>query len=208
MGGGSIICSNVITHVLTNSSEMTLKSIYFAFDQLKANTLVIALLNEPFMNSDRDVRTTSVIGASMPNHSRIGILFMNKYFSSRYEAVSTVRSDVSKLDKLDTAVQQSSTNKRDMASSQIEEGSPKSIFPEIVEESNLSERMKLANSLGVQTPKLAYFRHPPMQTYTVGHQSNRSVPTRVVYQDGIWKPTDGMLARRRRMATLKLWVRS
>ena len=40
-GGGYIICSNVITHVLTNSSEMTLKSDYFPFDPLKAQALMI-----------------------------------------------------------------------------------------------------------------------------------------------------------------------
>ena len=43
-GGESIIRSKVITHVLTNSSKMTLKSDSFAFDPLKAQTLVIAPL--------------------------------------------------------------------------------------------------------------------------------------------------------------------
>ena len=50
--------------------------------------------------------------------------------------------------------------------------------------------MNLANSLGIQTPKLVSFRHPPMQTDNVGHQSDGSVATRVVYQDRIWSPTD------------------
>ena len=81
-GGEGIIRSNVITHVLTTSSEMTLKSNSFAFDQLKAQTLVIAPLTEPFLNSDRDVRTKSVIGASRLNHSRIGTPLMKKYVSS------------------------------------------------------------------------------------------------------------------------------
>ena len=50
--------------------------------------------------------------------------------------------------------------------------------------------MNLANSLGVQTPKFVTFRHLPMQTDNVGHWSNRSVATRVVDQDRIWRPTD------------------
>ena len=50
--------------------------------------------------------------------------------------------------------------------------------------------MNLANSLGVHTPKLVSFRHPPMQTDNVGHRSDGSVATRVVDQDGIWRPTD------------------
>ena len=50
--------------------------------------------------------------------------------------------------------------------------------------------MNLANSLGVQTPKLVSFRHLPMQTDNVGHRSDGSVATRVVDQDRIWRPTD------------------
>ena len=161
---------------------MTPKRDYFAFDPLKVQTLVIAPLTEPFLTSDRDVLTTSVIGASRPNHSRIVALFMNKDILSRDDALSTVRSDVGELDKLDTAVQRSLTDKRNTAPSRIEEGTPKSIFPEIVEEYNSSERMNLANSLSVQNPKLVYFRHPPMQIDNVGHRSNGSVATRVVGQ--------------------------
>ena len=72
----------------------------------------------------------------------------------------------------------------------IEEVSLESICPKIIKELNSSERMNLANSLLVQTPKLVSFGHPPMETYNVGHRSNRSVATRVVDQDGIWRPTD------------------
>ena len=128
---------------MTNSSEMTLESDSFTFNPLKAQTLVIATLTEPFLNSDRDVRTTCVIGASRPNYSRIGTSLMNKYISSRDDALSTVRSDVGELDKLNTAVHRSSTNKRNIAPSQVEEGSLKSIFIEIVEESNSIEQYLL-----------------------------------------------------------------
>ena len=83
---------------MTNSSEMTIKRNYFAFDPLKAQTLMLAPLKEPFLTSDRDVRTTSVIVASRPNHSRIGTPFTNKDISSRDDTLSTVRSDVNVLD--------------------------------------------------------------------------------------------------------------
>ena len=39
--GGSIIHRNVIMHVLTNSSEMTLESNSFPFEPLKVQTLMI-----------------------------------------------------------------------------------------------------------------------------------------------------------------------
>ena len=172
-----------------NSSEITLKSNYFDFDPLKAQTLVIAPLREPFLTSDRDVRTTSVIGDSRPNHSRIDTPFMNKDIWSRDDSLSTFRRDGRKLDKLDTAVQQSSTDKRNTAPSRIEEGSLESIFPKIVKESNSSERMNLANSLGVQTPKLVSFSNPPMQTYNVGNPIDSIAATRVMDQDRILRPT-------------------
>ena len=96
---------------------MTLKSDSFAFEPLKAQTFVIAPLTEPFLTSDRDVQTKIVIGASRHNNSRIGHPFMNKYISSRDDALITVRSDVDELDKLNTSVQQSSTDKRNTAPS-------------------------------------------------------------------------------------------
>ena len=110
----------------------------------------------------------NVTGDSRPNHSRIGISLINKDIWSRDDALS-VRSDVSEADKLDTDVQRSSTDERNTAYSQIEEGSLKRIFPEIVEDSNLSERMNLANSLGIQTPKLISFTNPPMQIDNAGN---------------------------------------
>ena len=82
-GGKSIIYSNVITHVLKNSSQMTLGSDSFPFDPLKAQTLMITPLTEPFLTSDGIVCSTSVIGASRPNHSRIIASSMNEDISSR-----------------------------------------------------------------------------------------------------------------------------
>ena len=151
---------------------------------------MIAPLTEPFLTSDRDVRTTSVIGASGLNHSRIVSPGMNKDILSRDDVQSTVWSDVGKADKLNTAVQRFSSDKCNAAPSQIVEGSPKSIFTEIVEESNSSERMNLAKSLGIQTPKLVLLRHPPMQTDNVGDRRGGGISTRIADQEGIWRPTD------------------
>ena len=61
-GGKNIICSDVITHVLTNSGEMNLEIDSFTFDPLKAETLMVAPLIEPFLASDGDVSLTSIIG--------------------------------------------------------------------------------------------------------------------------------------------------
>ena len=60
-GGGAIICSDVITHVLTNSGDLMLECDSFPFDPLKAQTLMVAPLNEPFLASDGGVRSASII---------------------------------------------------------------------------------------------------------------------------------------------------
>ena len=98
-----------------NSSEMTLKRDSFSFDPLKAQTLVIAPLTEIFLTSDREVRASSEIGYSRPECGRIGTPFVNKEIWSRDDNFS-VRSDVGKADKLDTAVQRSLTDERNTAS--------------------------------------------------------------------------------------------
>ena len=71
-GGESIIHSDAITHVLTNSGELTLESNYFTFDPLKVETLMVAPLNEPFLESYGEV------GASRPNQSSIFAPGMNR----------------------------------------------------------------------------------------------------------------------------------
>ena len=68
----SIISSNVITHVLTDSMEMILRSDSFPFNPLKSKTLMISPLTEPFWNSDRDVRVSSEIGDS--GQSMVGLV--------------------------------------------------------------------------------------------------------------------------------------
>ena len=150
---------------------------------------MVAPLNEPFLEIDGGVRSTSIIGASRPDQSRIVAQGMNEDISSRNDVRSTVRSDIGEADKLETTVQWSSSNKWNAAPLRIVEGIPKSIFREILEKSDSSERMNLPNSLGVQTPELVFIRHTPMQTDNVGERRDGGVATRLADQDGIWRPT-------------------
>ena len=147
---------------------------------------MVAPLNEPFLEIDGDVRSTSILGSSRPNQSRIVSPGMNEDILSRNDVLSTVRSDIGKADKLDTAVQRSLSDKWNAAPLRIVEVSPKSIFCEIVENSDSRERMNLANSLGVQTPELVLLRHTPMQADNVGDPRGGDVATRIADQDGIW----------------------
>ena len=184
-----MIRSDVITHVLTKSGKLTLKCNYFPFNPLKVETLMVAYLDEPFMESNGNVRLASIIGASRPDQSRIIAPGMNKDISSRDDVQSTFRSDVGEADKLNADVQRSSSNEWNTAPSRIVEAIPKSIFHKIVEKSDSSERMNLVNSLSVHTPELVHLWHTPMQIDKVGERRSGSAVTRMVDQDGIWRRT-------------------
>ena len=81
-------------------------------------------MNETFLACDGNVCSESIIGASRPDQSRIIAPGMNEDISSRDDVRSTVRSDVEEADKLDAAVQRSSSNEWNAASPRIVEGSP------------------------------------------------------------------------------------
>ena len=89
-GGEHIVRSDVITHVLTNPDEVTLRTDSFPFDPLKAQTLMVAFLVKPFLTSNGNVRSASITGAGRPNQSRIIAPGMNEDISSRDDVRSTV----------------------------------------------------------------------------------------------------------------------
>ena len=188
-GGTGIISSNVIPDVLTYSRKISLKSDTFPLNSFKSQTLMIALQNEPTLSCDRIVRALSEIGDSRIDHGRIDTPFVNKNIWSVGDNFS-VRSDVGEADKLNTSVQRSSTNERNTECPQIEEESLKIISSKIVEELNSSERMNLANSASIETPKLGSFGHPPMETDNVGGGLDGIAATRIEQSDGIWRRTD------------------
>ena len=161
-GRENMVGSDIITHVLTNPDQVLLESDYFTFNPLKAQTLMVASLVEYFLTSNGNVRLASTIRASRPDQSRIFPPGMNEDISSRDDIRSTVQNNVGEADKLDAPVQQSSTNEWNTAYSQIEEGSPESIYRKVVKKLDSRKRMNLANSLSVHTPELVYFRHPTM----------------------------------------------
>ena len=94
------------------------------------------------------------------------------------------------VEKLNTIVQRSPTNKGNTAYLRIEEESLESIFSKIVEESNLSEQMNLANSASIENPKLVHFGHPPIDTENVRNLLDGIVATRIENWDSIWRRTD------------------
>ena len=114
-GGTSIISSNLITDVLADSSKMILKSDTFPLDSFKSQTLMITSQNEPTLSCKRIVRASIEIGDSRIDDGKISTPIMNKNIWSVDDNFS-VRSDVGEANKLDTSIQRSPTNERNMAS--------------------------------------------------------------------------------------------
>ena len=103
-----------------------------------------------------------------------------------------------------TSAKQSLSDEWNTASSQILEGSLKSIFRKVVEKSDSRKRMNLANSLRVHTPQLILIRHTSMQTENVGERRSGAAATKIADQYEIWRPTlSDILKRRRFMAKVK-----
>ena len=93
---------------------------------------MVASLDEPFLESNGNVRLASIIGASRPNQSRIIAPGMKEDMLSRDEVRNTLRNDVVKADKLDAAVQRSLSDEWNTASLRIVEGILESIFRKVV----------------------------------------------------------------------------
>ena len=109
-GGENIVHGDVITHMLTNPTQVLLESDYFPFDPEQANTTMVTSLVEALLTSNGNIRSASILGASRTNQSRIVAPGMHKYISSRDDIRSTVRNDVGEADKLDTTVDGYSTD--------------------------------------------------------------------------------------------------
>ena len=107
---------------------------------------------EAFLTRNGHIRTAGIIGASSPNHSRIFSPGMNEEIFSGNNVQITVQSDVQIADKLDTAAEAFTTDKRNTESSGIIESAPKSIFIKESEQFDSSRRMNLANSVPIESP--------------------------------------------------------
>ena len=181
------IHGDVITHMITNPSQVSLKSDSFQFDTEQAQTLMVTSLIEVLLASNGNIHSTSILGASRNNQSRIFDPGMHGDISGRDYVRSTVRNDVREADKIGTTVDGPMTDERNTASSRIEECTPKSIFRKEIKKLDSSSRTNLANSGRINTPDLVSFRDPTIQTDNVLNQRSGSVATRIADKYGIWR---------------------
>ena len=143
----NIVHADVITHMLTNPTQVSLGSDSFPFHKEKVQTLMLTSLIEALLARNVNERSTSILGSIRTNQSRIFAPGMHKDISGRDNVRSIVRNDVREADKLDTTVDGPTTDERNTASSLIVECTPKSIFRKSIKKLDSSNRMNLTNSL-------------------------------------------------------------
>ena len=103
--------------MITNPRQVSLKSDYFLFNPEQAQMLMVTSLIEALLESNGNIRLTSLLGASRTNQSRIFAPGMHKNISGRDDVRSTVRNDACKADKLDTTVDGPTIDERNTESS-------------------------------------------------------------------------------------------
>ena len=202
ISGGTSIVKDVVMDVLTYSRKMIFSTNTFPLDPFKSQALMIASQNEPTLSCNRIVHASSDIGNSGIYHGRNSTPIVNKKIWSGDENFR-VKIEVDEADRLGTIVQRSPTNKRNTESPRIEEESLESIFSKIVEESNSSERMNLANSLSIYIPKIVHFGHPSIETNDVGNLLDGIISNRIENLTGYGGARTGTIGWRIRMV-LKL----
>ena len=157
--------TDLVTHVLTNSSEKLSMASSSPLNTFQSKAFVIGS-QEKIVGGKRNIICTSVDSRnSMGNHIRIGTPGNNKdIFSPRSDTTSNLLSCTGIIEKFDTHVHRSATQERNLESSCIEEVGVKSIFPEIFKEFNSCERVNLAKSVLSEIPKFISLGHPTVDT--------------------------------------------
>ena len=69
--------------MITNSSQVSLKSDYFTFDPEQAQMLIVTSMIEARLASNGNIGTTSILGASRTNQSQIFAPGMHEDISSK-----------------------------------------------------------------------------------------------------------------------------
>ena len=184
--------SDIMTHLVTDLNQMSLKSKYFPFHKKEASTLMFAPFFEAFLTGNRHIHTTGIVGTCRDDHSRIIPPRMYEDILHGNDVATTVRSDIGVMKKLNTTVDRLTTNKRNTESTDIFEGAAESVFGKNSEQFDSSGRLNFAKSVPVESPDLVSFRDLPVQTHNVTDGGTGGVATSIADKDRICRvgPSD------------------
>ena len=83
-----------ITHMITNPRQVSLKGDSFPFDKEQAQRLMLTSLLEAIMARNRNIGTTSILGARRTNQSQIFSPGMHEDISGRDNVRSTFQDKI------------------------------------------------------------------------------------------------------------------
>ena len=139
-----VIQNDIMTRLVTDLSQMSLKSKSLPFHKTKSSTLMFAPFLEAFLTRNGHIRTSGIVGTSRPDHSRIIAPGMHEYILRGNDVTTTVRSDVRVMEKLDTTVDGLTNNKRNTESLDIFQSAAESVFGKKSEQFDSSGRVNFA----------------------------------------------------------------
>ena len=159
------IGSNLVTNVLTNSRKILFEMNMFQLNTLQYEALVIGTQNEFVKSNNRIICTPSDSRNIRGVHiSRMYTPGVNTDIWSVIETTSNVLSCTDNVEEFDSIVHSSTTEERNLESSQIKEVGVKSIFSEIGKDPDPSVRVNLTKSVLSESPKLITLGHPTVET--------------------------------------------
>ena len=155
------IGTNLVMHVLTNSSEQSFNTNLTRLNTFQSEVFVIGSQDKSVERNRKIICTSRDIRNIRGDNSRIGTPGVNKeVWSPRSDTTSNVLSCMENVEKFDTLVHGSTTQERNLESSCIKEVGGKSIFPELGKEPDSSVQVNLANSVLSERPKFISLGHP------------------------------------------------
>ena len=165
ISGRASIVKNIFTYIVSDSSKKLFKMNTFQLNSLQSETFVIGSQDE-FIKSKNMIKRTPSDGRNIRGDriSRIDTPGVNKEIWSVINTTSNVMSDAENVKKLNTHVQSSTTQERNLESSRIEEVGMKSIFLELGQKFDSSIRVNLANSVLSESPNFKRLGNTPIET--------------------------------------------
>ena len=187
---GASIGKNIFTDILPDSDKRLFETNTSQPKSLHSETLVIGSQDESMKSTNRIMSTLSD-GRNVRGYciSSIDTPRANKNIWGVIDTTSNVMSDADNIKKLNTHVQSSTTQERNLESPRIEEMGMKSIFPELGQKFDSSVRVNLANSVLSESPNFKRLRHTSIETADIRNLDCISA-TRPKNYNGLWRSTD------------------
>ena len=191
INGGTNIVRNLVTNVLTNFSKIIFDTNTLQLNMLQSEAFMIGM-HDKSVESNRKIICTSNDSRNIRGEhiSRIDTPGVNEdIWRPRSDMTLNVLSCTDNVNKFYTLVYGSTTQERNLESSQIKEVGVKSIFPELGKNPDSSVRVNLTNSIISKITNFIHLGHSTVETADI-RIINFSTSTRSKKLNGLWRGTE------------------